>query len=84
MKPVTLYTIFNRGGQVAVSIKDHRRTLAVDGDPEILLGVICLKLRVRDNLGHVCDGVGDVEASGRRRRDGNEMGMQTLRRIFEA
>lgn len=33
------------------------RTLVMDGDPEILLGVVCLELRVRDDLGHVCDDV---------------------------
>ena len=47
------------------------RTLAVDGDPEILLGAVCLELRVRDDLGHVCDDVGEVEASEEDGEDGN-------------
>lgn len=55
------------------------RTLVVDGNPEILLGVACLELRVRDDLGHVCEVAVEVSEEGRE----GEKGMQALRRVLD-
>lgn len=40
----------------------------MDGDPEVLLGVVGLELRGRDDLGHVCDGVDEVEGTEEKKR----------------